>query len=114
MFVLVFHPSYAHTPFPVLCVFPVIFFVVVHRFTNLGDLQWFDKCLSRVVSEEMSEELVEFVDPTHYFTSFMRYTYFLRNLSTVNLSILVLFLDVLSFPLFECYSYINAVMQNAV
>lgn len=39
----------------------------------MDDLQWFDKTVRRVVTEEISEEYQELVTPHPYFCDFLRY-----------------------------------------
>ena len=43
------------------------------RFINYDDLHWFDRTVSRVVGEELTEELVETVQHSANFVDFMRY-----------------------------------------
>ena len=36
------------------------------------DVEWFEKCVKRVISEDIGEEFVQYVDENLYFTDFMR------------------------------------------
>ena len=47
--------------------------VVVIRFIQASDYNWFEKTMIRVTGEDIGEEFVEFVTPTHYFVDFIRY-----------------------------------------
>ena len=46
--------------------------VISDRFTNLEDKGWFDKCVSRVVNEELGEEFAKYVPEEPYFVDFLR------------------------------------------
>ncbi|KAK3610339.1 hypothetical protein CHS0354_029807 [Potamilus streckersoni] len=46
--------------------------VIADRFISMEDCAWFEKTLIRVVQEDLPEEVVEFVKPTHYFGDFLR------------------------------------------
>ena len=42
------------------------------RFVSKADNEWFEKCIKRVINEEVGEEYVPHVESTHYFQDFMR------------------------------------------
>ena len=42
------------------------------RFVSKADNEWFEKCIKRVINEEVGEEFVPNVETTHYFQDFMR------------------------------------------
>ena len=42
------------------------------RFVSKADNEWFEKCIKRVINEEVGEEFVPHVETTHYFQDFMR------------------------------------------
>ena len=44
------------------------------RFTVVEDLKWFTKTMGRVIGEECGEMYVSYVDETHYFVDFLRYS----------------------------------------
>ena len=46
--------------------------VIVDRFTNAEDKEWFDKCVFRVVEEELGKEAREKVPEEPYFVDFLR------------------------------------------
>ena len=52
------------------------YFVPFHaaRFTHVDDLKWFTKTMGRVIGEECGEMYVSYVDETHYFVDFLRYS----------------------------------------
>ena len=46
--------------------------IVLIRFTNFEDQAWFNKTMSRVINEELSEAHGAMVESTHYFVDFMK------------------------------------------
>lgn len=50
--------------------------IVLIRFTNFEDQAWFNKTMSRVINEELSETHGAMVDSTHYFVDFMKWVTF--------------------------------------
>ena len=44
------------------------------RFTVMDDYKWFNKTMGRVIGEELGEMYVSYVDETHYFVDFLRYS----------------------------------------
>ena len=40
----------------------------------MDDLKWFTKTMGRVIGEECGEMYVSYVDDTHYFVDFLRYS----------------------------------------
>lgn len=52
------------------------FAIVLIRFTNFEDQAWFNKTMSRVINEELSETHGAMVDSTHYFVDFMKWVTF--------------------------------------
>lgn len=45
-----------------------------HRFTEAADLNWFTKTMGRVIGEECGEMYVSYIESTHYFVDFLRYS----------------------------------------
>ena len=46
--------------------------VIADRFTNAEDKEWFDRCLSRVIEEEMGESIRERLPEEPFFVDFLR------------------------------------------
>lgn len=44
------------------------------RFTEVDDFKWFTKTMSRVIGEECGEMYVSYIEDTHYFVDFLRYS----------------------------------------
>lgn len=43
------------------------------RFTEVDDINWFTKTVSRICREDVGEEFVPMVETVHYFVDFLRY-----------------------------------------
>lgn len=46
-----------------------------NRFVKVDDLQWFEKTVKRIVTEEVNEETANQVVENFYFTDFMRWAW---------------------------------------
>ena len=46
--------------------------VIADRFTNAEDKEWFDRCISRVITEEFDETISDLLKPEPYFVDFLR------------------------------------------
>ena len=50
----------------------LIFDCFANRFTHLDDYGWFVKTLTRVVNEELGEEMGQITEKTEYYVDFLR------------------------------------------